>query len=384
MSSDYQFISTDTKALVTSLIAGYEAITGTTVQPSSPERMFILWVADVIVQTRVQINFAANQNIPSRASGGNLDALGELFYSQSRPAAKAATCNVRFRISTPQASAVLVPSGTRMTDASSSLFWTTTADAYIPIGDTQIDVPVYCQTVGSVGNGFTAGQINTLVDLFPYSAACENISASDGGADAASDAEYQELLRSSQDTFSTAGPMGGYIYFAKSVSTDIVDVMAIMPKDSETGELMAGHVHIFALMEDGTPASETIKELILEACNDSTVRPLTDFVSAEDPGTVDYNINVTYYIPRKTTQSAAEIQQGVEDTAQKFIRWQSGKLGRDINPSVFIQMLMENGIKRVEVAEPAFTVVNDGTDHTAPEVAKLGTINITNGGYEDE
>ena len=98
MRSDYEFISTDTTALVNTLIAAYETLTGITVQPASPERLFIAWVADIIVQTRVNINYAANQNIPSRAAGGNLDALAELFYTQNRPAAKEASCTVRFSI----------------------------------------------------------------------------------------------------------------------------------------------------------------------------------------------------------------------------------------------------------------------------------------------
>ena len=81
-SNDYQFISTDTNALVTQLIAAYEQITGITVQPASPERLFISWIADVIIQERVMNNYTGNQNIPSRAQGADLDALGELFYDK--------------------------------------------------------------------------------------------------------------------------------------------------------------------------------------------------------------------------------------------------------------------------------------------------------------
>ena len=95
MRSDYAFIETDTTALVTAMIAAYEKMTGVTVQPASPERLFILWVADIIVQTRVAINYAANQNIPSRAVGENLDALAELFYP--RPRLQLARCASPYR-----------------------------------------------------------------------------------------------------------------------------------------------------------------------------------------------------------------------------------------------------------------------------------------------
>ena len=50
--TQYQFISTDTNALVSALVSGYEKITGVSVQPASPEKLFIQWVADIIIQER--------------------------------------------------------------------------------------------------------------------------------------------------------------------------------------------------------------------------------------------------------------------------------------------------------------------------------------------
>ena len=82
--SDYQFIDTDTNTLVSQLISSYEQMTGVTVRPASPERLFIQWIASVIVQERVLNNHTGNQNIPSRAQGLDLDALGELFYDKIR------------------------------------------------------------------------------------------------------------------------------------------------------------------------------------------------------------------------------------------------------------------------------------------------------------
>ena len=90
--TDYQFIPTDTETIVSMLVAKYEELTSTTVLPASPERLFIQWVASVIVQERVLTNYAANQNIPSRASGENLDALAELVYQKTRPEATGAVC----------------------------------------------------------------------------------------------------------------------------------------------------------------------------------------------------------------------------------------------------------------------------------------------------
>lgn len=65
--------------------------------------------------------------------------------------------------------------------------------------------------------------------------------------------------------------------------------------------------------------------------------------------------------------------------------WQAGRLGRDINPSTLIGMLMEvNGVKRVNLTAPVFTILADGSDNSTPALAKAGTVTVTNGGYEDE
>lgn len=49
----YQFVDTDTTRLEAALVDAYEAIVGHSAQPSSPERIFIAWVASIILQERV-------------------------------------------------------------------------------------------------------------------------------------------------------------------------------------------------------------------------------------------------------------------------------------------------------------------------------------------
>lgn len=476
--ADYQFISTDTSELEEYMISAYERITSETVYPASPERLFISWVANIILQERVLNNYTGNQNIPSRASGANLDALAELFYASARPDAKAAVCTVRFHISQAQSSVVIVPKGTRLTDRSGVVFWETEENAFIEIGQTFVDAPVRCMTPGTDGNGYEPGQINTLVDLYDFYSDCANITTSAGGSDKANDDEFYEILRESMDAYSTAGPAGSYSYHAKSVSTEIVDVAAVRladdmqvtldvyrptttpvtaiiggdtileinvsgggnasafiggdstidlsrvvvhPHNSSavavlntdyfldyTSSLLtisiapdgilsvetqidveysvnsAGQVTIYTLMKDGTPAGEEIKSAILEACSDETVRPLTDRVYVADPETVDYNIDFTYYITSENTRSAVEINDAVNKAVQAYIEWQHSKLGRDINPSYLISLLMKTGVKRVDVRSPVFTKLKDGSKNNVPQLAVLGTTTIVNGGTEEE
>jgi len=384
---EYQFIPTDTGALVSLLTSAYERITKSTVRPSSPEWLYIWWAAHVIIQERVLTNYAGNQNIPSRAEGANLDALAELTRCKARPEAKAAACKMRFEISVPLEYALLIPAGTRVTDVNGALVWDTGQDHYIPAGETFAEAEVRCQTPGAVGNEYTIGQINQLVDVFPYFARCGNITASDGGSDVPTDEEYYELLRASMDAYSCAGARGSYIYWARQVSTRIADVAVNSPTP--------GVVKLYVLMDDGTPASEELKGKVLAACSADEVRPLTDQVFVEDAEAVPYDIQLTYYVPKQSMKSGAEIAEAVREAVDQYVSWQCGKLGRDINPSRLISLIMAAGIKRVDVAAPAYSRLRDGNPalgadmscdqaEMIPQLARLRSMNILNGGYEDE
>lgn len=374
--TEHQFIHTDTDEIVAMMVAMYEKFTGTTAKPASPERLFIQWASNIIIQERVLNNYTGNQNVPSRAEGENLDALADLTYSKERPGATAATCKMRFSISEEQDTAVLIPAGTRITDADGALMWETVEDTYIPIGETSVEAQAQCQTVGLIGNGYAAGQINALVDLYDYYSECSNITASEGGADRATDDEYYALMRSSMDAYSCAGARGGYIYWAKQVSTEIADVVANSPTP--------GVVKIYVLMEGGGLAGAEMKGKVLAACSEDEKRPLTDQVFVEDAEVVPYNISFTYYLQTGRTKSAAEVAAAVNEAVEKYKAWQCAKLGRDINPDELREYLYHTGVKRIELTAPAFTVLRDGRDKTVPQIAAIGTVTITNGGYEDE
>lgn len=380
--TDYQFVSTDSAEVVADLTAKYEELTGHTLLPSDPDKLFIQWVSGIIIQQRIIVNYAANQNLPSRAAGENLDALGEMIYNVTRPEAKPAECVVRFTLSAPQETAIPIPKGTRVTDSSGALMWTVTEDTAVDIGAVTVDVPVVCETEGEVGNGYAPGQINTLVDVdnVMYFSSCANVETSHSGAERATDDEYYELMRAGLEAFSTAGPKGAYEYHAKAVSTSIADVCAINPKDKP------GYVNIFAIMTNGEIADDGTKNAILAACNDDKVRPLTDVVEVLDPLVVEFSVNLTYYIDRNSEKSAAEIEAAIRSVVEEYAEWQCGKIGRDINPSRLMWLLKDTGAKRVDIKSPVFVSLRNGADRLTPQVAHtdLAKSVITNGGYEDE
>ena len=353
---DIDFVETDTETIESNLIALYENMVQQVpgrerykVYPASPERLFIAWVANIIVQQRVIINETAKKNVPRYADGEYLDSLAELFKDLERLQASPASAMFRFYISEAQKQSVIIPAGTRISFDGAILF-ETKENLEIKAGQTYGDVEGICTTAGDVGNNLAAGQVKELVDLYDYYQKAENITATSGGAEEEDDASYYERMRESMESFSTAGPINGYIYWTKSVRV---------------------------LLQNGQQATSGVLKEIEDALNASDIRPLTDKVTVSAPETVAFDIDVTFYIPQPDAASATVIAAAATQAVEEYVTWQTSKMGRDINPSYLTAKLMEAGVKRVEVRKPVFTVVDD------IKVAKLGSKSVLNGGIEN-
>lgn len=372
---DIEFVETDTETIESSLIALYENLVQQEpgrerykVYPASPERLFISWIAAVIVQQRVLINETAKKNVPRYADGEYLDSLAELFKDLERLPASPASAMFRFYISEPQAQSIIIPKGTRISFDGAILF-ATTENLEIKAGSTYGDVEGECTTAGTVGNNLATGQVKEIVDLYDYYQKAENITATSGGAEEEDDANYYERMRESMESFSTAGPINGYIYFTKSVSAAVADVAVTSPE--------ACVVDVRVLLQDGQQATEAVLKEIEDALNASDIRPLTDKVTVSAPETVPFDVDVTFFISQPNAASATIIETAARQAVKDYISWQTSKMGRDINPSYLTAKLMEAGVKRVEVRKPVYTAVDEIM------VAKLNTENVLNGGIEN-
>lgn len=363
------FVETDPEILINSLIAAYELMTGRTLYPASPERLFILWVADAIIQQRILIDESAKQNIPRYAKGEYLDSVAEIFKDAYRLEAEAARTTFRCHISKMLAYDIVVPKGTRIT-VDGDITFETTEQLKIKAGELHGDVEGICQRQGVIGNGFTPGQITELVDLYDYFDKVENITTSSGGSEEEEDDAFYKRMRESEESFSTAGPEGAYKYHAKTASPLVADV--------EVESTEAGVVDVCVLLQDGEMPTEEVLGHVQEALSSKKVRPLTDSVRVSAPKTVDFDVELTYYMPKDGQSSINIIKEDVEKAIEEYVGWQTKKMGRDINPSRLISLIMSKGAKRVDVIKPTFQTVN------TTSVAKLKNKTVINGGVEDE
>jgi len=375
---DIEFLETDTETIISSMIALYEEMQRAAgrdnykVRPGSPERVFISWMAAIIVQQRTLINETAKMNVPRYAAKSEnedyLDSLAEIFKDTARLPASPASAIFRFHISEPQQQSTIIPAGTRISFDGVIIFATSEV-LEIRAGETSGEVEAVCTQPGTVGNGLVAGQVKEVVDLFDHYQKAENITTTSGGAEKEDNASYYERMRDSMESFSTAGPINGYIYWTKTVSSAVLDVAVTSPE--------ACVVDVRVILQDGQEATPAVLKEIEEALNASDIRPLTDIVTVSAPDTVDFSIDVTFYIAQPNRESAAAIEREVRAAVDDFIVWQTSKMGRDINPSYLTKMMMDAGAKRVEVRQPTFQSVEDIA------VGKLQSKTVLNGGLED-
>jgi phage-related baseplate assembly protein len=361
------FAEKDAATIEAAVITTYESISGKTLYPGDPVRLFLVAIASIIVQQRALIDYTGKQNLLAYAAGDVLEHLGVLVGTD-RLTASAASTTLRFTLSAVQTGAVIIPSGTRATHGDNLLF-ATTAVATIPAGETYIDVDAQCVTTGAIGNGYTAGQINKLVDPMQWVASVMNTTTSEGGADVETDNAYRERIRQAPEQFSTAGPDGAYLYHAKSASALITDVSVYTPSP--------GVVEIRPLLTGGVIPGQEILDAVFAACSNKTVRPLTDNVQVLAPEAVAYDVDVTYWINTDNATVALSIQAAVAAVVNDWVLWQKTKLGRDINPSELIARMIAAGAKRVQVTSPIYTVVS------LSQVAIADTVTVTLGGLED-
>lgn len=362
------FVDASIDEIEAAVIGGYESITGRTLAKGDPVRLFLLTIADVVLQLKNNINETGKQNLLRYASGPVLDHIGTLVGCE-RIEAKPAITTMQIKLSEARPVSVTIPAGTRFT-AGDDVYFSLDEPLTIKAGAVTGEAQATCTEAGIIGNEYAIGQIKTLVDPVPYVDTVANITKSEGGAEIESDANYRQDIHEAPESFSVAGPTGAYKYWTLRASQLISDASVTSP--------VPGTVKIIPLMQGGVIPEQEMLDKVSETVNDRSVRPLTDLVQVEAPTAVNYSIELTYYIDSENKAIVNAIQETVTAAVEEYKDWQKAKLGRDINPSKLISLVMGAGAKRVVVTRPTFTELNES------QVALPTDTTIDYGGLEDD
>ena len=180
-----------------------------------------------------------------------------------------------------------------------------------------------------------------------------------------SDTDFRRRVQLSLEGFSTAGPVGAYIYHALSADPDVLDASADSP--------LPGSVVVTVLSRTGTgAASPTLVAAVQAALSADDVRPLCDTVGVQSATIVNWHIAATltcYAGPDRAVILAAAQVAAAAYAAEQH------RLGRDVTLSGIYAALHRPGVQRVTLVNPPADIV------IAPHQASWCTgIALTDGG----
>ena len=365
--SPISFATADPDEIDVEVVATVEKLLGRKLERADPLRIYLRAVELLLLQIRLLVDRVAKQNLLAFAEGEYLERLGDLVGVERLPATAAWT-TVEVTLSTPREAPTVIKKNTRVT-AGDEIYFALDEPLIFLAGEVTKACRATCTVTGEVGNNYAVGEINQIVDPQAFLQSIQNVTPSAGGSDVESDDNLRERIHEAPEAYSCAGSEGAYQFHTKSVSALISDVAV----DSET----PGTVQVYPLMKGGELPTQEILDAVDEYLNKRTVRPLTDQLSIRVPTINEYELDLSYWISREDVTAAAEIQAAAEVAVQDFIEWQRSKLGRDLNPSRLIHMLLTAGVKRVEVRSPQFAATDKFT------VSIPSSVTATFAGLED-
>jgi len=381
---DFTFAEKDPATIRAEIIHGYEAAyladTGQsiTLAAGNKRRLYLLAQAEREIQLRALIDATGKNYFLKYAQGDLLDLYGSNYGERgARLQESFATTTIQFTLEVATTSGSIVPAGTKVA-AANGITFTTTASAIIPPGELTGDAPAISDVAGTSTNNLLPGQINQLVQWDnSFVIRASNITESDGGVDKEADEPYRFRLWLLPDSFSVAGPVNSYIFFARSASQEIID-LSVYSREELLGSDYAGQVGIVVLCKNGTLPTPEIIQKVQAACDHKRRRPIAIQVIVESPQVVSYDIKLTYYISSKDASSVASIQKAVERAVADYALWQRSKIGRDINDDELLARVKSAGAKRMTLVSPHFQALN------AQQVGIANKISVTFGALEDE
>lgn len=341
---DINFVETDAAKIEAEALTSLEEELGKQLYPASPERLLLLSLLSIVIQQRTLINDTGKQNLLKFSRGDFLENIGAIM-KEDRSDSLYAFTTLRFKISTTLKSVHVIPKGIRVTP-DGVIYFATDENVEILSGEKEVDVRATCLTPGLIGNEFMPGQIKEIVDPFPYFESVTNITESYGGLDIESDEQLRQKIHEAPEKLSTAGPDGAYLYWARKASPLVSDVSVYSPSP--------GVVNLVPLLLNGDIPTDEVISKVYEICNHKEVRPLTDKLEVLKPTVVEYQLNVEYWIGEENRPFIKQINSNIQKVIEEFELWQKKKLGRDINPSKLISMMVQAGAKRVNVISPNF------------------------------
>ena len=353
------FIDRDPSEITQAHIDTWQSLTGKTLYPGQPERLWTNVSSYRETLLRIAIQEAAKQNLARYASYPILDFIGEPLGVVRLDAAYA-TVTLQFSLNLPPVQTldnygnvvstaagtlpydVFIPAGTQVRTGDGLIIFATLSEVLLKAGQTSITVQAQATTPGEAGNGYQAGDLTTMLSpIDSLSVASLDVSA--GGADVESDERLRERVIDSPEKFAAAGPQGAYRYYAMSAHTSIIDAAPVL--------LAPGLIAVYCLTASGALPDE-VASLVVATLSAQLVRPMSDQVLARAALACDYQIEMAISVYSSCTPS--DVLTAVNAALSAYAANLQQRLGQDVVPSQIIATAQAvPGVQQVALISPA-------------------------------
>ncbi|MDR0216423.1 MAG: baseplate J/gp47 family protein [Comamonas sp.] len=179
------------------------------------------------------------------------------------------------------------------------------------------------------------------------------------------DETFRARIQLAPRGYSVAGPVGAYVFHAKTADGQVLDAAATSPTP---GRVV---VSVLSRVGNGVP-SQALLDAVSAAVNADDIRPLTDEVIVQAASIVNYQITGKIYtLPGPDSSSVlATAQQRVADYAESMHR-----IARRPTLSGIYAALHIEGVDRVELTSPMADIAVSAT-----QASWCTAINVTHGG----
>ncbi|CAM5764744.1 baseplate assembly protein [Bosea minatitlanensis] len=189
------------------------------------------------------------------------------------------------------------------------------------------------------------------------------------------DETYRQRLALAPESWSTAGPVGAYLFWALSASGDVLDVAAY---SEDEGVTLAPRIRVVILPRDGLtdPEKAALVVTVKQALSRDRLRPMGDLVTVEFA--TDLSFDVTAHLRIRQGASADIVKAEAE---KRILQYCSGRLrwiGDDIEGPVW---LIGRRMRQATIAAAAL-----GTDANVVEVEipdPATDVNAPHAGYTE-
>lgn len=170
--------------------------------------------------------------------------------------------------------------------------------------------------------------------------------------DGETDTRFRERIQLSLEGFSTAGPVGAYIFHARSADERVKDVNVSSPNP---GDVL---VTILSFDANGTPGVDLL-DAVSDALTAENVRPLTDSVLVQAAAVSTYEVDATLHLFGEP--DASVVRDLAYEAVTAYVK-DAHRLGRDVTVSGLHAALHQHGVERVDLVSPAADIVNGETE----------------------